>query len=135
MDLSYVGPIIILIFLLITYIISAFEKIHDWKVTEESFKKMYSETILAKMIVPVITLIVAFEIIIVTLAALGIWDIIIEQNFEVATLSFLASSILCLFLLIGLRLINDYSGTSRIGIYFLISIFGLYWVQSIVSIV
>ncbi|SCY33242.1 hypothetical protein SAMN05192588_2312 [Nonlabens sp. Hel1_33_55] len=134
MDLSYVGPIIILIFLLITYIISAFEKIHDWKVTEESFKKMYSETILAKMIVPVITLIVAFEIIIVTLAALGIWDIIIEQNFEVATFSFLASSILCLFLLIGLRLINDYSGTSRIGIYFLISIFGLYWVQSIVSI-
>ena len=135
MDLSYVGPIIILIFLLITYIISAFEKIHDWKDTEESFKKMYSETILAKMIVPVITLIVAFEIIIVTLAALGIWDIIIEQNFEVATFSFLASSILCLFLLIGLRLINDYSGTSRIGIYFLISIFGLYWVQSIVSIV
>ena len=134
MDLSYVGPIIILIFLLITYIISAFEKIHDWKVTEESFKKMYSETILGKMIVPVITLIVAFEIIIVTLAALGIWDIIIEQNFEVATFSFLASSILCLFLLIGLRLINDYSGTSRIGIYFLISIFGLYWVQSIIFI-
>ena len=88
MDLSYVGPIIILIFLLITYIISAFEKIHDWKVTEESFKKMYSEMILGKMIVPVITLIVAFEIIIVTLSALGIWDIIIEQNFEVATFSF-----------------------------------------------
>ncbi|KQC32375.1 hypothetical protein AAU57_02790 [Nonlabens sp. YIK11] len=134
MNISHAGLILILFFLLITYIISAYEKINGWKSTQENFKLMYAKTLIGKAIIPIITFIIAFEIIIVTLAALGIWDIIYAEDFEIARSTFLGSSILCLIFLIGLRMIDDYKGASRVGIYFLISIFGLYWLESIISI-
>ena len=134
MLLQYSGPIIILFFLLITYIISAYEKINGWKTTKIAFKKMYAKTFVAKAIVPLLVAILAGEVVIVTFAALAIFDILTLQNFRYANYAFIASSILCLFLLIGLRLIEDYQGASRIGIYFTISIFGMYWVQSMFTI-
>jgi hypothetical protein len=134
MSFADAGPVIVLSFLLITYIISAYEKINDWKSTLIFYKKMYESTSLAKGITPAIFLIVGLEIIVSTLTGLGIWDILINQNYNFAVYAFIASSILFALLLFGLRIVKDYSGSARIGIYFMISVFGLYWVQSIMSI-
>ena len=128
------GPVIVLSFLLITYIISAYEKINDWKSTLIFYKKMYESTSLAKGITPAVFLIVGLEIIVSTLTGLGIWDILINQNYNFAIYGFIASSILFALLLFGLRIVKDYSGSARIAIYFMISVFGLYWTQSIMSI-
>jgi len=134
MSFADAGPVIVLSFLLINFLISAYEKIHDWKSTLLFYGKMYESTSLAKGITPAIVLIIGLEIIISTLAALGIWDILINQDYHFAVYAFIASSILFTILLFGLRVVKDYSGSARIAIYFLISVFGLYWTQSIMSI-
>ena len=99
--------------------------------TKDSFQKQFIHTVFSKTIVPILILILILEVTVVTFAARGIWNILTSQNFDYASYAFITASILYILLLIGLRTINDYAGASRIAIYFLISIFGLFWIQSI----
>ena len=134
MKISDVGPVIILSFILITFLISAFEKINDWKAQLTFYRKMYQNTFLANFVPPAILLIIGLETIVSTLTALGIWDIIMNGDYNFAVYALSASSILFAILLFGLRLVRDYSGSARIAVYFLVSVFGLYWIQSIMAI-
>jgi hypothetical protein len=134
MTISDVGPVIILSFILITYLISAFEKINDWKEQLAFYRKMYKNTFLANFVPPSIILILGLEIVVSTLTALGIWDIIMNTDYTFSVYALIASSILFAILLFGLRLVKDYSGSARIAVYFLVSVFGLYWLQSIMTI-
>lgn len=131
MDITYIGPVILLLFTFITFIISAYEKVNGWQMTKDSFQKQFIHTVFSKTIVPILILILILEVTVVTFAARGIWNILTSQNFDYASYAFITASILYILLLIGLRTINDYAGASRIAMYFLISIFGLFWIQSI----
>ena len=102
MELRYIGPLIILVFLLITYVISAFEKINQWKATRQAFLKMFQKTFISRISIPLLMFIVIAEIIIVTYAGLGIYDILVNSNFDFAVYSCIASSILCSIFLLGL---------------------------------
>ncbi len=128
--LPYAGPIIILCFLLITFTISAYEKINRWQTTHQSFEKMFKNTFVGKMISPVIVFLIAAEVMVVTFAALGIWDICMLQDLSFAIYAVIGSGLLYLVFLTGLRMIEDYAGAARIGVYLLISVFALYWMQS-----
>jgi hypothetical protein len=134
MTISDVGPVIILSFILITYLISAFEKINDWKEQLAFYRKMYKNTFLANFVPPSIILILGLEIVVSTLTALGIWDIIMNTDYTFSVYALIASSLLFAILLFGLRLVRDYSGSARVAVYFLVSVFGLYWLQSITAI-
>jgi hypothetical protein len=134
MKISDVGPVIILSFILITFLISAFEKINDWQGQLAIYRKMYENTFLANFVSPSILLIIGLETVASTLAALGIWDIVMNGDYNFSVYALIASSILFAILLFGLRLVRDYSGSARIAVYFLVSVFGLYWLQSIMAI-
>jgi hypothetical protein len=131
MDLSYAGPILVLSFLLVTYAVSAYEKMTDWKTTIEDYSQKYEGTLLHIIIKPLIIFILGFEIIVTAFCAMGIYDILSISDSEIANYAFALSSILCIILLLGLRMLKDYEGASRIAIYFLISTAGLFWAQSI----
>ncbi|BAO54844.1 hypothetical protein [Nonlabens marinus] len=130
MSLTDAGPVIILSFLLITYLISAYEKINDWKGSLTFYRKMYEGTFLAIGITPAIILISGLEIVVSTLAGLSIWDIVMNQDYELAVYAFISSSVLFAILLFGLRIAKDYPGSARIAVYFLVSVLGLFWTQS-----
>ncbi len=127
--LEYAGMILIQCFLLITFIISAYEKIHGWQITQHSFRSMFQETFVAKIVIPVLIFLITMETLVVTLSAIAIWDILRIQELDYARYALIGSCILDLIFLFGLRMIKDYTGAARIGIYFLISIVGLYSVQ------
>jgi hypothetical protein len=124
--ISDVGPVIILSFIFITYLISAFEKINGWKEQLEFYHKMYKNTLLANFVPPSIILILGLKIVVSTLTALGIWDIITNTDYTFSVYTLIASCVLFAILLFGLRLVKDYSGSARIAVYFLVSVFGLY---------
>lgn len=132
MIISDIGPVIILFFLLITYLLSAYEKINDWTPQLNYYKELYKSTFLNGVITPTIYLVLTLEIIVSTLTALGIWDILFNSSLVFSIYALASSSIICAILLFGLRMVKDYAGSARIAIYFLVSIFGLYWVQSLI---
>ncbi|AZQ43137.1 hypothetical protein [Nonlabens ponticola] len=134
MDFNAAGITILLSFLLLTFLMSAYEKMIEWSKTLEHYQKMYSKTFLKPIIKPLIVLILGFEATVSTFCGLGIYDLITMGNYEFACYGFFTASLLFFIFLFGLRLIKDYQGTSRIGVYFLIAVLGLYWAQLLNSI-
>lgn len=129
MILSNIGIILILLFLLITYFMSSYEKIADWKKTGILYQEMYKGIFKPFLIRLSILFILSFEIILVVLIGFALFDSINSGNLLLAEYAFVLSSFLLVILLIGLRLIKDYAGASGIAIYFIISLIGLFWSQ------
>jgi len=76
-------------------------------------------------------IILGLEIIITSFLILGIYDLIAEQDIALSELGLVITGILFIILLIGLRILQDYRGAGRTAVYFLLTVFGLFWLQSI----
>ncbi|MFT4838637.1 MAG: putative oxidoreductase [Oleispira sp.] len=126
---TYSGIILILIFLLVTYSLSAYEKMFDWKKTFKDYCDMYKGIFNPILVRLSIIIILGIEIILSTIICIALYDIISVQSFLYAQYALVLSGFLIIILLVGLRLIKDYSGSSGLGIYFIISMMGLFWSQ------
>ncbi|MBF4986138.1 hypothetical protein FNJ87_18065 [Nonlabens mediterrranea] len=129
--ITYSGPILILFFLLLTIIISAYEKLFVWNKTLKDYIEMYKNHLPPFLVKLSLIIILGLEIIVTSFLALGIYDLIIDQDIALSEIGLIITGILFLILLIGLRILQDYRGAGRTAIYFLLVVFGLFWIQSI----
>lgn len=127
----YLGIIAILIFLLVTYLWSAGEKVFDLQQSVEYYKDLYKSTFNKYTVKFILYIIIGVEIMISCLLIIGIWQLYAYQEVLMVQYALLSSCVLLIILLIGLRIIKDYSGAVGIGVYFLLSVFGLFWLQFI----
>lgn len=128
---SCLGPVLILIFLGITCIYSAFEKIFKWSDSLSYYIDLYKNKLNAFLVKSSIIIILFMEIIVTSCITIGIYDLIINEDSYVAELASVLSAILFICLMIGMRILKDYEGAARIIGYFLLSVFCLFWLQSI----
>ena len=103
----------------------------DWKKTVEDYCHMYQDVFNPMLVKLSIIIILGIEITLSTLIGIALYEIISVQSFFYAPYAFVLSGFLIIILLVGLRLIKDYSGSSGLGIYFIISMMGLFWSQYI----
>lgn len=131
MLITYSGIILILTFLFITYIISAYEKLFAWDKTYSDFCELF-KGVLNPLVVKISSIVIlGIEITTSTIIAIALYDLVVVQSLLYAQYAFILSSLLILILLVGLRIIKDFPGAARLGIYFLISVAGLFWSQYI----
>ena len=126
MLLSHSTIILLSAFLCITYLFSAFEKIKDWNETTKYYNKMFKGRLSRKLVLVSIYVIIVVELSSILLFLYGNFSLINSESKIVLQYAFVTSAILLLVLLCGLRIAKDYQGAAHIGIYFLISTFGLY---------
>ena len=60
----------------------------------------------------------------------GVYQIYTSGNKEIALLGVVLSAIALIFLLIGQRLAKDYAGAMSLAVYFIITILGVYLLNS-----
>ncbi|ARN72189.1 hypothetical protein BST91_11230 [Nonlabens tegetincola] len=88
---------------------------------------MYSKYF-GELLVKVITIFILLaEVLIATLALFALYKIYSSGTLDFARYTFIGSSLVFIILLIGLRIIRDYEGASRIAIYFGVTSLGLLW--------
>ncbi|MDP5100343.1 MAG: hypothetical protein NWQ09_03375 [Nonlabens sp.] len=121
---------LILSFLLVTLIMSAHEKISNWETSKKFYISLYRKILPCWFILGCITIIVLLEILLTVLLGFSIYDLGYSHDFKYVNYALVGCAVFFVILLFGLRLIKDYAGASRIGIYFLVTICGLI-VQSI----
>ena len=131
MLLTYSGIILLLVFLLVTYLISSFEKIFAWKQTYSDFCDLFKDALSPLVVLISSIVILGIEITTSTIIAIALYDLVVMQNLLYVQYAFILSSILLLILLVGLRIVKDFAGASRLGIYFIVSVAGLFWSQYI----
>ena len=123
---SYITEILILLFIIITFLQSGFDKLTDWKGNIEWLSGHFSKTFLARQVPLMVAVILILEVITGILSIIGIVQLIAGGKTLIALYACVLAAIVLLMLLFGQRVAKDYAGAFTITGYFVVVILGVY---------
>ena len=127
---NYPVEVLILIFLTITFIQSGIDKLIDWKGNLSFIKGHFKNSPLKNSAPLLLGVILVIEIIAGLLMAIGVYQLYTSEAKEIAILGIELSAITLIFLLIGQRLAKDYAGAMTLAVYFIITLLGVFLLNS-----
>jgi len=123
---NHSAEILVLLFLIITFLQSGIDKITDWKGNVGFITGHFKNSPLKNMVPLLLLTVLIFEIGASVLMLIGGYYIFTEGDGTVAKVGLEFAAITLIMLLIGQRLAKDYAGAMTITVYFILTIFGLY---------
>lgn len=128
--LNNATEILLLVFLVITFLQSGIDKITDWKGNLGWLKGHFAETPFFKNMVPLLLgTVLVTEVIAGVLCLIGVYQIILIGDSTLAFYGAILSSVALLMLLLGQRIAKDYEGARTIAVYFIPTIFLVFLLQ------
>lgn len=122
------ASILVLVFLAVTFIQSAYDKIFGWQGNVEWLKGHFANTSLLKNNVPAaLGTILVLELITGVLTLVGCVQILINGERTYGFYGAVFSCITLILLLLGQRLAKDYDGARTIAIYFVPAVLAVFW--------
>jgi uncharacterized membrane protein YphA (DoxX/SURF4 family) len=118
--------ILILLFLIVTFLQSGVDKITDWKGNLSFIKGHFESSPLKNMVPLLLAVILLIEIIASAFMIVGVYQLFTSENSTYALIGVELSALTLIFLLIGQRLAKDYAGAMTLAVYFATTIFGIY---------
>lgn len=123
------ASILVLVFLAVTFIQSAYDKVFEWKGNVEWLKGHFANTILKNNVPLALGIILILELAAGILALVGCVELFINGGRTFGFYSAFISCITLIFLLLGQRLAKDYDGARTIAIYFVPAVLAVYWLS------
>ncbi|MDP5092882.1 MAG: DoxX family protein [Polaribacter sp.] len=123
---DYPTEILILLFLIVTFLQSGFDKLLDWKGNVSFIKEHFKNSPLKNNVPVLLGIILFIEIIASVLMIVGIFQLYYSGEKEIALLGVELCAITLIFLLIGQRLAKDYAGAMSLTVYFILTVFGVF---------
>ncbi len=123
------ASILVLIFLAVTYIQSAYDKVFSWQGNVDWLKGHFAQTILKNNVPLALFIILILELITGVLTLVGCVELLINGGKTFGFYGAVFSSITLIFLLLGQRLAKDYDGARTITIYFIPSLIAVWWLS------
>ena len=77
-----------------------------------------------------LTILLIIEIIASILMTIGVYQIYTLESKEIALMGIELSAVSLILMLVGQRLAKDYSGAMSLAVYFIITLFGVYLLNS-----
>ena len=127
---NYPTEILILLFLIITFVLSGVEKIFDWKGNVAFIKNHFKNSPFKDRVPFLLAILLIIEIIASILMIIGVYQIYTSEIKEIALMGVELSAISLIFMLIGQRLAKDYPGAMSLTVYFIITLGGVYLLNS-----
>lgn len=125
----YPVEIFTLIFLILTFLLSSFEKISDWKGSVSYIKNHFKRSPLKGSVPVLLGILLILELLSCSFMIIGLYNLIKHGLKETALIGVEISCISLIFMLIGQRLAKDYTGAMNISIYFIINIIAIYFLK------
>jgi len=123
---KFAPQILILVFLVITFLQSGIDKLIDWKGNLSFLKEHFSKTFLKNSVPLMLGIIMLSELIVGLLCIAGIVEIYVSGTTTFGLYAAVIASKVLLALLFGQRVAKDYAGAMTIAVYFLVAVFGVY---------
>jgi hypothetical protein len=124
------ASILVLIFLAVTFIQSAYDKVFAWQGNVEWLKGHFANTSLLKNNVPLaLGIILLLELITGVLTLVGCVQLFINGERTFGFYGAVFSCITLILLLLGQRLAKDYDGARTIAIYFVPAVLAVFWLS------
>ena len=127
---NYPAEVLLLIFLIITFIQSGIDKLLDWKGNVSFIKEHFKNSPLKNTVPLLLGIVLIVEIVAGVLMSIGVYELYTSEAKEIALLGVELSAIALIFLLIGQRLAKDYAGAMSLGVYFIITLGGVFLLNS-----
>ncbi|MBA5792208.1 DoxX family protein [Flavobacterium sp. xlx-214] len=124
--MTYITEIMILLFLALTFLQSGYDKAIDWKGNVGWLKSHFANTFLGNKVPFALGIILILELFAALFSLIGIYQLICNNNKDMALYAGITSSITLLLLLYGQRIAKDYDGARTIVIYFIPTVFLLF---------
>lgn len=127
--LNHATEILLLIFLIITFLQSGIDKIFDWNGNLSWLKEHFKDTPLQNLVPILLGTVLLVEMAAGTLCAIGLYQLLIIGKSYMALYGAIISCTALLMLLFGQRMAKDYEGAKTIAVYFIPAIFLVYLLQ------
>lgn len=124
--MKHITEILLLLFLIITFLQSGLDKLLDWKGNVGWLKDHFSKTFLSNMVPFSVAIILMVEMVASILCLIGIYQLIANNDKAFGFYGAILSCIALLMLLLGQRVAKDYDGARTIAIYFVPAIFAVF---------
>ena len=122
--------ILILLFLIVTFMQSGIDKIADWKGNVGFIKSHFKDSPLRNNVPVLLAVILTIEITAGICMIIGTYQIYSSGLKEIALIGVELSAVALIFLLIGQRLAKDYAGAMTLAVYFIITLLGVFLLHS-----
>lgn len=123
------APILLLVFLAITFIQSGYDKLFYWNDNLSWLKEHFAKTQLKNLVRLALLNILILELISGVLCIVGGIELLVNNGRTFGLYGAVFSCITLLMLLFGQRLAKDYDGARTIVIYFIPAILAVYWLN------
>ena len=123
---NYPTEILILLFLIVTFLQSGIDKITDWKGNVSFITGHFSNSPFKNWVPLLLGTVLFLEIIASFLMIFGVYQLFFDGLKMFALLGVEISALTLIFLLLGQRLAKDYAGAMTLAVYFATTIFGVY---------
>ena len=127
---QYPTEVLILLFLIVTFLQSGIDKLTDWKGNVDFIKGHFKNSPFKNSVPLLLAIILVIEIIAGLLMVFGVYQLYTSGAKEFALLGVELSAITLIFLLIGQRLAKDYAGAMSLAVYFIITLWGVFLLNS-----
>ena len=121
--------ILLLLFLIITFLQSGIDKVFDWTGNLAWLKGHFADTPFKNIVPLLLGVVLLSEVIAGTLCAIGIYQLVIQGKGTMALYGAIMSCVSLLMLLFGQRLAKDYEGAKTIAVYFVPAVFLVFLLQ------
>jgi len=122
-----IAEVFVLLYLALTFLQSAYDKIFDWKGNVEWLKSHFSKTFLNTNVPAALGALTVMELISGIFSLAAAYLLFFYDNEELGLWAGILSAITFMMLLFGQRIAKDYDGARTIVIYFIPNILLLYW--------
>ena len=127
---EYPTEVLVLLFLTITFLQSGIDKLLDWKGNVAFIKDHFKNSPLKNSVPLLLAIILVLEIVAGLCMLFGVYQLYTSGAKEIALLGVELSAVTLIFLLIGQRLAKDYAGAMSLAVYFIITLWGVFLLNS-----
>lgn len=127
---NYPTEVLVLLFLIVTFVQSGIDKLLDWNGNVSFISDHFKNSPLKNSVPILLSVILILEIIAGGLMIFGVYQLYTSGVKEIALLGIELCAVVLIFLLIGQRLAKDYAGAMSLAVYFLITLLGVYLLNS-----
>ena len=128
--MNNIASVLVLLFLTVTFIQSAYDKLFDWKGNVAWLKGHFATTSLLKNNVPAaLAIILILELIAGVFTLAGCVQLLINGERTFGFYGAVFSCITLILLLLGQRLAKDYDGARTIAIYYVPAVLAVFWLS------
>ena len=123
------ASILVLLFLAVTFVQSAYDKVFGWHSNVEWLKGHFAQTILKNYVPLALFVLLILELITGIFTLVGCVELMVNGGRNFGFYGAVFSSITLILMLLGQRLAKDYDGARTIAIYFIPSILAVFWLS------